>query len=282
MGSDDHALGFVAGQGFTQDDWDEVSDSPETTDEEQAQARPMTEALPELVAAMRRKRGTPKVATKDLVSLRIDKDVLETLRASGPGWQGRANEMLRKGLGKIPSKKTKQPIMSPESEQFMAFSGVQQSALAVVDRRDELRRLTAEMIAVDPQAPRRGEVSSWIIPSWRRQSVATDFCVALVLLHDFVEWAVRLGYFKGVLSPEFHALDWSKIKDVRDMRVHVNAYFEGYGWRPDRWVEQSPDASGDASGMIGTLIGNRVDYEEVGGIVEQMLETMLTEPHPRS
>ncbi len=99
MASDDHAPGFVAGQGFTQEDWDEVSDSPETTDEEQAQVRSMTEALPELAAAMRRKRGTPKVATKDLVSLRIDKDVLATLRASGSGWQGRANDMLRKGLG---------------------------------------------------------------------------------------------------------------------------------------------------------------------------------------
>ncbi len=99
MASNDHAPGFEPGHGFTQEDWDEVSDNPETTDEEQAQARPMAEALPELVAAMRRKRGTPKVATKDLVSLRLDKDVLATLRASGSGWQSRANEMLRKGLG---------------------------------------------------------------------------------------------------------------------------------------------------------------------------------------
>lgn len=99
MTFDDHAPGFVAGQGFTQEDWDEVSDSPETTDGEQVQARPMAEALPELVAAMRWKRETPEVAAKDLVSLRIDKDVLATLRASGSGWQGRANDMLRKGFG---------------------------------------------------------------------------------------------------------------------------------------------------------------------------------------
>ncbi len=55
--------------------------------------------MPELVAAMRRKRGNPRAPTKDLVSLRLDKDVLATLRASGSGWQSRANEMLRKGLG---------------------------------------------------------------------------------------------------------------------------------------------------------------------------------------
>ena len=99
MASDGHAPGFVPGQGFTQQDWDEVCDNPETTDEEQAQVRPMAEALPDLVAAMRRGRGNPRVPTKDLVSLRLDKDVLATLRAGGSGWQSRANEMLRKGLG---------------------------------------------------------------------------------------------------------------------------------------------------------------------------------------
>ena len=99
MASDDHALGFIPGQGFSREDWDEVCDNPETTDGEQAQARPMVEAMPELVATIRRKRGTSKVATKDLITLRLDKDVLATLRASGSGWQSCINEMLRKGLG---------------------------------------------------------------------------------------------------------------------------------------------------------------------------------------
>ena len=33
---------------------------------------------------------------KELVSLRIDRDVLEYFRESGPGWQDRINEALRK------------------------------------------------------------------------------------------------------------------------------------------------------------------------------------------
>lgn len=37
---------------------------------------------------------------KELVSLRIDKDVLEYFQEEGPGWQERINSALRKAAGK--------------------------------------------------------------------------------------------------------------------------------------------------------------------------------------
>jgi uncharacterized protein (DUF4415 family) len=37
---------------------------------------------------------------KELVSLRIDQDVLEHFQAGGPGWQERINDALRKAAGK--------------------------------------------------------------------------------------------------------------------------------------------------------------------------------------
>ncbi len=37
---------------------------------------------------------------KELVSLRIDQDVLDHFQASGPGWQDRINEALRRAAGK--------------------------------------------------------------------------------------------------------------------------------------------------------------------------------------
>jgi uncharacterized protein (DUF4415 family) len=37
---------------------------------------------------------------KELVSLRIDRDVLDHFQESGPGWQERINEALRKVAGK--------------------------------------------------------------------------------------------------------------------------------------------------------------------------------------
>ena len=45
--------------------------------------------------ASRRKRGPQKSPTKQLVSLRLSVDVLQALRDSGPGWQTRADQILR-------------------------------------------------------------------------------------------------------------------------------------------------------------------------------------------
>jgi uncharacterized protein (DUF4415 family) len=38
--------------------------------------------------------------TKEQVSLRIDRDVLDYFQEAGPGWQERINEALRKAAGK--------------------------------------------------------------------------------------------------------------------------------------------------------------------------------------
>ena len=38
--------------------------------------------------------------TKEQVSLRLDRDVLEHFQADGPGWQERINAALRKAAGK--------------------------------------------------------------------------------------------------------------------------------------------------------------------------------------
>ncbi len=44
---------------------------------------------------------TPSLpGVKEMVSLRIDKDVLEHFQEDGPGWQDRINEALRKAAGK--------------------------------------------------------------------------------------------------------------------------------------------------------------------------------------
>jgi uncharacterized protein (DUF4415 family) len=37
---------------------------------------------------------------KEMVSLRIDRDVLDHFQTGGPGWQERINEALRKAAGK--------------------------------------------------------------------------------------------------------------------------------------------------------------------------------------
>jgi uncharacterized protein (DUF4415 family) len=74
-------------------------DNPEWTAEEVRDARPLMDVLPEETAAAVRRyrgqRGPQKRPTKELVSLRIDRDIVAAYRASGSGWQNRANDALR-------------------------------------------------------------------------------------------------------------------------------------------------------------------------------------------
>lgn len=46
------------------------------------------------------RRGRPAGSDKELISIRLDKDVLERFRAGGPGWQSRVNDALRKAVGR--------------------------------------------------------------------------------------------------------------------------------------------------------------------------------------
>ena len=70
-------------------------DSPEWTDRDFKRARPVAEAMPGL---MRKVRGRQKAPTKELISIRLSQDVVGKFRASGPGWQGKVDEVLRSWL----------------------------------------------------------------------------------------------------------------------------------------------------------------------------------------
>lgn len=77
--------------------------SPIWTKERQARAVPFAERFPHLVkaaeeTAARRTRGPQKAPTKELISIRLSPEVVAGLRSHGRGWQGVANEILRKGL----------------------------------------------------------------------------------------------------------------------------------------------------------------------------------------
>ena len=76
-------------------------ENPPLTDEQLARMRPVHEVHPQLVAARLRRPGRPPAGgtTKKAISLRIDADILERLRATGAGWQSRINDILRKARG---------------------------------------------------------------------------------------------------------------------------------------------------------------------------------------
>lgn len=60
--------------------------------------RPLAEVVPELAELIRKRgeRGPQKTPTKQQVTLRLDRDVVERFRATGPGWQKKINDALRK------------------------------------------------------------------------------------------------------------------------------------------------------------------------------------------
>ena len=73
-------------------------DTRELTAEEIARMRPASEVLPHVVERYRRTRGKQKTPTKKHISIRLDADLAEHFRNSGPGWQTRLNDALRRAV----------------------------------------------------------------------------------------------------------------------------------------------------------------------------------------
>jgi uncharacterized protein (DUF4415 family) len=78
-------------------------DTPEWTDEDFARAKPVWD-YPDLVEFLQKngqlgRRPLPEGERKKRVTLYLDPDVLDRLKAEGKGWQTRANAALRKALG---------------------------------------------------------------------------------------------------------------------------------------------------------------------------------------
>jgi uncharacterized protein (DUF4415 family) len=74
----------------------EVSDSPEWTKKDFANAKPFAEALPELAASIRNGRGPNKAPTKKLVTIRLSGSVIEKYKSGGHGWQSRIDADLKR------------------------------------------------------------------------------------------------------------------------------------------------------------------------------------------
>jgi len=79
---------------------DKSGEVRELTREDIKRFRPATEVLPqELLAALPKRkpgqRGAQKRPTKEPVTVRYSRDVLEYFRTTGPGWQARIDAALK-------------------------------------------------------------------------------------------------------------------------------------------------------------------------------------------
>ena len=76
----------------TETNWIDPDDAPELTDEFFRQAD-------EFDGSRLVRRGRPKArTTKQLLTVRYDKDIVEAFKATGKGWQSRMNDALRDWL----------------------------------------------------------------------------------------------------------------------------------------------------------------------------------------
>lgn len=75
-------------------------DAPEATDEQLAGATPFAEAFPTLAESMRKNvGGRPRSANPKVpVSIRLDPEIVSKFKATGPGWQSRMNDVLRREI----------------------------------------------------------------------------------------------------------------------------------------------------------------------------------------
>ena len=82
---------------ISQEDWDAV-DVPEATDEDFARARPFKEVFPEQYKAWKRMGRPPVERPKVHISFRLASDVVVGIRATGQGYNGRVERVLRDAL----------------------------------------------------------------------------------------------------------------------------------------------------------------------------------------
>ena len=69
-------------------------EAPEETAKKRAEEKQAFEA--KTAVAKRKKPGPkPSGSAKQLLSLRLDQDVIAKFRATGPGWQARINDVLK-------------------------------------------------------------------------------------------------------------------------------------------------------------------------------------------
>jgi hypothetical protein len=170
------------------------------------------------------------------------------------------------------SKDSKAPIMSPEQEKFMASEGLVQWTAGVIAQAGRIAGVPRRA-SMDKAEDRRARIHTL-------HCEAHYFVTAAWKLLEFRAWASRLGLFATIDFSEIDKFSKDDIRDLRNMREHVVNYFEGKGYDKDRWMIETPEFKADASTMVGTKIGGRLDWDAFSQAATRLLPSLLKEPIP--
>jgi len=93
-----------------------LDDNPDWTAADFAASRPAEDLPPEIRAQFKNRIGRPRSDNPKIpVKLRLDDDVVAALRATGPGWQTRINDMLKARI-----KRGKIQFLAPDDKRKVA------------------------------------------------------------------------------------------------------------------------------------------------------------------
>jgi len=106
------------------------------------------------------------------------------------------------------------------------------------------------------------------------------FVIAAYKLIEYRKWASTFGLCANVDFSEIDAFSEQDIKDLRNMREHVVEYFQGHGLASKRWFAETPHFKADASSVVGTMIGGRLDWTKFSAAADRLLPKLLAEPIP--
>jgi hypothetical protein len=165
--------------------------------------------------------------------------------------------------------------LSADEQRFMAFEGLVQWTTAVVRQAERVR-----------EAKNCLSSSATLDPVTRRQAVHDSHCqdhyfiVAAKKTLEYRNWAAELGLFSAINFAELDGFSIADIKELRDMREPIVAYFQGHGHAPDRWVTSTPEYIADASSVVGTIMGGRLDWVAFSAAANRLLPALLAEPIP--
>jgi hypothetical protein len=173
--------------------------------------------------------------------------------------------------------------MTLDEQKFMAFEGLLGWTAAVVC---QAQRVSAARDKLSAEIRRRGVLVEERPEGWRdeeRDCIAATrlaqlsfrterhlFCNAAYKLLEHRRWVQDLGFLDDALFEELHKFA-DDIAVMRDMNEHVIEYFRGKGKRPHDWVHQDEGGAADASSTVGTKIGGRLDWVELGAAAQHLL-----------
>lgn len=168
------------------------------------------------------------------------------------------------------------PIMPEDNEKFMAHAGLIQwtqaafeQAVTVTAASDRLR-LREEMM----------DLSRRLNATNAFHTQCHFFVISANKVFEYRKWSQSFGLFASVDFSEIDQFAPADVKDLRNKREHIVEYFQGKGNRQETWVHKTPLHVSDASSVVGTLIGGRLDWVKFGAAAERLLPKLLAEPIP--